>query len=242
MKTTSTILVGILTAGLSAFGQVSARMEGLVSSDDGQALEGVVLRYRRVPRIASISGRFELVPGEDVVDGATASDARGTFTVSNLPAGDYVVCAEVPSAPYLDPCKWSASPMLTLSAGAVGRPAVVLRRGVFLRVRVNDPEGLLPAVKPGPMKAGNLIIGVRFGNGAFHGANITYVDGSGRDYAMVIPAGEPLFLWVFSRHVKLTDSDRSPVDNSGAMIPFGALAGQDQFFTLNVSGSASESK
>jgi hypothetical protein len=46
----------------------------------------------------------------------------------------------------------------------------------------------------------------------------------------------PLKLWVFSRHVTLTDAMGLPVDNSGGRIPFQAVAGRDQVFTLNVSG------
>jgi hypothetical protein len=77
---------------------------------------------------------------------------------------------------------------------------------------------------------------VVFGSGAFLAADIASVDRSGRDYQMTIPAGIPLKLWVFSRHVTLTDSRGLSVDNSGGKIPFQAAAGQDQVFTLTVSG------
>jgi hypothetical protein len=69
---------------------------------------------------------------------------------------------------------------------------------------------------------------VRFGNGAFHGAN-RRTDKTGRDYEMVIPAGMPMSLWVFSRHATVTDAKGAPLDvTSGALIPFQAAAGQDQ--------------
>ncbi len=45
-------------------------------------------------------------------------------------------------------------------------------------------------------------------------------------------------LWVFSRHVTVADSGGLPVDISGAKVPFQAIAGQDQLFTLTVSGRA----
>jgi stringent starvation protein B len=53
---------------------------------------------------------------------------------------------------------------------------------------------------------------------------------------MPIPTGVPLKLWVFSRHVTLTDSAGSPVDNSGGRVPFEAVAGRDHQVVLNVSG------
>jgi hypothetical protein len=83
---------------------------------------------------------------------------------------------------------------------------------------------------------------VKFGNGAFLGAVNTGVDMMGRDYRMVIPAGMPMNLWVFSRHVSLTDSNGRTVEQSGAEIPFQATAGQDQYFTLNVMGRAPEAE
>ncbi|MCW5979791.1 MAG: carboxypeptidase regulatory-like domain-containing protein [Bryobacteraceae bacterium] len=208
----------------------------MVTSEDGKPLPGAVVLYRSIPRLEIMGGRAQPAAGEPVVDGLTASDAAGGFTVPDLPAGHYIVCAEVPLAAYLNPCKWSATPSLTLSSDAVGRPAIVLKKGVFLRVHVNDPVGLLPMLDLGTMSRRNLIVGVRFGKGAFLGARETNTDKTGFDYEMVIPAGEPLSLWVFSRHVTLTDSKGSAVDNSGAMIPFQAVAGQDQSFTLNVTG------
>ena len=125
---------------------------------------------------------------------------------------------------------------MTIVAGAVSRPALVLRKVVFLKVRISDPAGLLPPVNNNPSRAPNLIVGVVFGSGAFLAAEIARADRSGRDYQMSIPAGVPLKLWVFSRHVTLTDAKSLTVDNSGARIPFQAAAGQDHVFALSVSG------
>jgi hypothetical protein len=111
-----------------------------------------------------------------------------------------------------------------------------------LKVRINDPKGLLPKEKDGPMRAGNLKVGVNFRNGAYLGAANTSVDSAGRDYQMTIPAGERLRLWLYSLHVTLTDAAGKPVDVSGALIPFQASAGIDQVFTFTVSGPAPRSQ
>ena len=118
------------------------------------------------------------------------------------------------------------------------RYTFVLTKGVFLKVRLDDPKGLLPKVKDGPLRAGNLIVGVNFRSGAFLGAENTGVDSAGRDYQMIVPTGEPLQLWLFSRDITLADSGGKPVDAPGALIPFQALVGIDQVFTFTVSGPA----
>ena len=233
----STVLLGACAFAQAPFGAI----EGSVTAEDGAPVAGAVVSYTRITRLVGPAARARPAPGEAVVRSSISSDANGAFAVSNLPAGDYVLCAEAPSQPYLNPCKWSSAPKVTIAAGAVHRPALVLKKGVFLKVRVNDPKGLLPPVKNDPSRAPNLIIGVVFGSGAFLAAAITRADQSGRDYQMSIPVGVPLKLWVFSRHVTLTDALGLPVDNSGGRIPFQAVAGKDQVFTLNVSGRDAQS-
>jgi len=239
MKTLHTLSSTLLLIASCAFAQAPfGAMQGSVTAEDGAPVPGAVVLYHRVTRSVRVGGHLQPPPGEAVVRSTVPSDTNGVFALSNLPAGDYLLCAEVPSAPYLNPCKWSSSPKVTILPGTVNRPALVLKKGVFLRVRVNDPAGLLPPVKDGPLGAANLIIGVIFADGAYLGAANTSTGRAGREYQMSIPAGVPLKLWVFSRHVTLTDSRRSPLVNPGANIPFQAVAGQDQLFTLSVSGRA----
>jgi hypothetical protein len=234
-KKSEYIAFGILLSTIQAFAQAPAALRGIVTDEDGRPLPAAVVRCQRIPRLTRVGNHFEVARGEAVVSRSVSPDVQGAFAALDLPPGYYVICAGFPGAAYLDPCQWSTSPNVTLSAGAVGTPSLVLRKGVFLRVRVNDPARLLPS-EAGIMSAGNLIVGVRFGNGAFHGAH-RRIDKTGRDYEMVIPAGMPMSLWVFSRHVTLTDAKGSSLDaTAGALIPFRAAAGQDQTFTFNVSG------
>ena len=91
--------------------------------------------------------------------------------------------------------------MADASTGAT----LVLAKGVFLKVRINDSQGLLPRAKDGPMRAGELVVGVKFRNGAFLGAEHMTFDSAGRDYQTTVPVGEPLRLWLFSLDVVLSD-------------------------------------
>jgi hypothetical protein len=241
MKNLQALCAVILLAAGCAFGQAPfGAIQGSVVAENGALLPGAVVLYSRVTRLVKVGSSYQPAPGETVVRRTVSCDANGAFSVSNLPVGEYLLCAEVPSGPYLDPCKWSLAQSTTVSAGSVARPTIVLKKGVLLKIRVIDPAGLLPPVKEDLLHPLNLIVGVVFGEGAFLRATNTGVDGTGRDYQISVPAGTPLKLWVFSRHVTLADSGGLPVDNSGAKIPFQATAGRDHVFTLHVSGRAAQ--
>jgi hypothetical protein len=210
-------------------------INGSVIGDDGYIPRQGIVSYQRMHRSVGPASAPRPAVGEAVVRG-TSAFVNGTFSIAGLPAGEYVLCAEVPGEPYLNPCKWSSSVKLTLASGTVQRPALVLKKGVFLKTRINDPKSLLPPIKNDPSRAANLIVGVEFGNGAFLAAELQKGDQTGRDYQLAVPTGVPLKLWVFSRHVTLTDSNGAAVDNSGGRIGLQTADGQDLSFTLNVTG------
>jgi hypothetical protein len=147
------------------------------------------------------------------------------------------VCAEAYGQRFLNPCKWSEAYSAAVTAGGVVTLAVVMQRGVFLTVRVDDPKGLLPRTATSPLDFPHLIVGVVVGQGGFLGAETVNVDSSGRYFEITIPAGTPLKLWLQSRYVTLADASSAPVDNSGARISFQAAAGADLTFTFQVSGA-----
>jgi hypothetical protein len=211
-------------------------LQAVVKDSQGAAIPGAQITYRRLFRaVPDARNQPVPAPGETVKSGAASADASGAFALLSLPAG-YAICASVPGLPYLDPCKWSAGPIVIVSANATTGYTLALTKGVFLNVRINDPTHQLPQVKDEPLRAGKLIVGVKFGDGAYQGAPNTGVDAEGRDYQMVVPAGMPLQLWLFSRDVALTDAGGKPVNSAGATVPFQAVAGQDQNFTFVVSG------
>jgi len=150
-----------------------------------------------------------------------------------------MLCADVPSAAYLDPCIWQQAIPVTVSTGTTMQ-TVVLTKGVFLKVRANDPMRLLPQVVDGPWTVRKLLVGVTYANGAYRGARNTGVDATGQDYRLIIPTGVPFNLWLFSTDVVLTDASGARVDTSGSQISFQAAAGQDQIFTFTVSGPATQ--
>ena len=94
--------------------QVSAK------DNPGLRLAGAQVRYRRVVQQARLGTKIVPAPGETWVDSQITADGGGAFPLANLPVGDYMLCASVPSAPYLDPCVWRQAVRVTISAGASG--------------------------------------------------------------------------------------------------------------------------
>jgi len=92
------------------------------------------------------------------------------------------------------------------------------------------------------MRAGKLLVGVFYANGAYVGASNTGVDSAGRDYRILIPVGVPLKLWLFSEDVTLRDASGQSVYTPGSPIPFQASAGQDHLFTFGVTGTVAKSQ
>ena len=212
---------------------------GIVRDESGAPLSGVRISYDRVYASVGPVRNPRPAPGELIARGVVASDAAGSFQIPNLPNGRFRICATVPAAPFLDPCKWQAAKVAAVDGNATAPVSVTLTRGVFLKVRINDPEGLLGAVKESPFSAGGLIVGVKFGTGAFLGSEELSTFSGGRDYRMVMPSDLPCFLYLFSRHVTLTDGAGTKMNMSGGLIPFQAKAGVDQTFTFTVAGPLS---
>jgi hypothetical protein len=215
MKIRKSFVISLFVCSF-AFGQSATAvgaLSGSASDVTGGKLAGAQVRYQRVisAYVRGQNGQPAPAPGQTVVNGEVTADANGAFNLPNLPVGDYLLCATVPNAPYLDPCQWAQSMRVTVNANAVSSVSLALAKGVYLKVRVNDPAGLLPQTIDGPMGGGKLVVGVNFANGAYLGAQNIGVDSGGRDYRMVIPTGMPLKLWMYGRDVSLTDASGSAV-------------------------------
>lgn len=214
-------------------------LQGSVTDPQGRPLAGAVVRYQSIPPSVAAGVRATPAPGETVAGGTVATDANGRFTLAGLPFAPHLLCASVPSAPYLDPCIWGQAVRTTVSAGATTSQALILVKGVYLNVRVNDPMRLLPQVVDGPWTPRKLLVGVVYGTGAYQGARNTAVDSAGRDYQLIIPAGKPFRLWLYSTDLALTDASGAAVTSPAGAVAFQASTGQDQNFTFTVAGPGS---
>ena len=229
-------LSGALAQSPSAVGD----LQGSVQDSQGPLLPGAQVRYRRVNQQVLVHGVMLPVPGEALAGGTVVADIAGAFSVANLPTGTYMLCASVPSAPYLDPCVSRQAIPATVSAEATATTAISLQKGVYLKVRISDPLHLLPQSVDGPLTPRKLQVGITYVNAAYQGAANVDVDATGRDYQLIIPAGTPFQLWLYSSSITLADTSGNPVATSGAGTAFQATAGQDQSFTFVVTGTQAQ--
>jgi len=231
----------VLILVLPALAQAqTGTIRGTVTSQDGKPVGGAVVSYARIPVFLTPAQgfpRYRLAPGELAVNYWVVADGNGDFAVDGLPAGKYLLCVEVPGLPFLNPCKWSTSVLAVLASGATVPVRIPLNLGVYLKVRIDDPQGLLPPTRKSPLDFPHLSVGVVFGSGAYHALTEVSVDSAGRNFQIAVPAAIPLQLYLSSHNVKLADSSGSPIDNQGTRVSFQAIASQDRSFRFQVTGA-----
>jgi hypothetical protein len=213
-------------------------LQGSVTDPLGVPLVGAQVTYASVPQSVAAGISTWPVPGDTVVNGSVSTGANGAFAVAGLPAAQYSLCANVPSAPYINPCIWGQPVQVTIPAGVTVNQTLALQKGVYLNVTVNDPTGLLPQVIDGPWTPRKLLVGVTYGTGAYQGA----VNTAGHSYQLIVPVGTPFWLRLYSTDVALTDATGAALATPVAGISFQASAGQNQAFTFAVSGAVSNAK
>ena len=190
-------LVLCLSASLTAQTTVNtAGISGIVREESGPAIPAVVL---------AVSGS---------VMRHTSSGPDGAFQFTQLPAGSYRLCAQVPQERirrgddrFVDSCAlWeSAPPPIALAAGETRKGAVVtVARGYLFKIRVNDPGKLLPP-PIGKIGGNALSLMIFDASGLPHNIPIVSQDAGGRDHAVVIPYGIPHKLEIHSTVLGLND-------------------------------------
>jgi len=188
-----TIMCGLAAALL---GQNTGTVTGILTSTVGAAVPGAsVTAY--LQGATSTNGSFP-----PVFSAVTASD--GSFTLSGLAAGTYVVCAENASRALLNPCFWSAkTTRFTLApGGTVTGVSLVAEMGVALNIRVNDAMGLM-ASNP---KRDDVLIGVKPPAGPALPSQLLSVDSTGKTFTVLAPQKQLARILVYSANFSLSDN------------------------------------
>ena len=155
--------------------------------------------------------------------GRAQSDKTGSFTIRNLPAGTYMLCADVPGGGYLDPCAWeSVLPTAQVNAGqTTAGYRLLLKQGGRLQVRVNDPAGLLvPAAAARPASnqvVPHILIGVMTARRLFQPLEVVSTDAAGRTQERTVPFNTPVVLHVRGNGVQVKDDKGADMALAGGV-------------------------
>ena len=221
---------------LAAFGQMNGSISGVVVGEDGLPITvahvyagTIFLQGPKAPptRLAKVAG-------------SVAARPDGSFTISNLAAGSYALCAQTSIPGWLDPCHFApaVSPVALEPGKALSGVRIVMAKGAILQVRIDDPGTILPATAAASA-ALDVEVLVRSSNNLYYHSRIVSADATGRNHEITVPFGTSQSLIVRSRQFVLKDPAGAAIPVSGHVenlqIPNGAAA---QAFRFTVSGKA----
>jgi len=218
----------------AAFSQSTGSIQGTVVGDNGKPISSA----RVYAAAKSTSQQIKAPPTiATKVGNAVNAAADGTFTIPNLPAGPYVLCAQTTVAGWLDPCQWSASiTLVSLNAGQnLAGQKVVMASGAILQIRINDPSKFLaPAAAA---VAHDVDVLALASNKAYYYARISSSDANGRTHVLTLPFGVPHTLIVRSGQFTLADAKGAPISATGHTEPVQTAVGATtQPYTFTVTG------
>lgn len=196
-------------------------ISGGVSDENGTAAVATILYQRLVlySGTASYRGATRLVAGEIEARGRSNTTPEGSFDISNLPAGSYVVCAKPVDEQYVDSCDWDPPAHLIVNNAATAMPPLPhLKKGAPVLIHVLDPYSILFPSRNSAIGSG-MIIGVHDAKGIFHRARLKSSGSSYCDFGITVPLGEDVQLWLFSRRLNIKDARGVPIPGGGYSEP-----------------------
>jgi hypothetical protein len=179
-------------------------IRGTVADDKGHAISGAI-----------VTAQLRALPPSSKT-AVTASD--GSFQLTSLPAGPYVLCAQVTAGGYLDPCQWTATPPAATVAAAQVSVNITLPKGSIVKVRMQDANRQM-SQKTKDGRQPHLLIGLPTPRG-FSPAHLTHQDSAGSDFEVTVPFDTNLTMHVVSRDLKLGDGRGAPLANNAARDSF----------------------
>jgi hypothetical protein len=222
-----TLSVALALAAPYAFSQTSSAgsISGTVTGDDGKPVAAVITASRTGPPLAR--GRAE-------------ATSKGAFTITNLPAGTYMICAQVSGGGYLDPCAWSPDPpKIQIGAGQVVTGyRLVVKKGAVLQVRLNDTSKVLDLTAAPRTTAPHVLLGVFTTRRVFEPLHVTSKTANGRDYEGAIPVETPVSLYITGRKVRITNESGAEIGPAGSTVTVKrSSGGKPEVVTFNISST-----
>jgi hypothetical protein len=211
---------------------VQGTISGTVYGPDAKPLAGTTVWANIVSPVSRPVDRNSGVP---VLTTVSATD--GSYTLSNVPPGDYVVCARNAAVAALNPCAWGGAPLVQIATGRLNMSGEAIRMaaGATLQVHLDDPGGFLAAnaAKPGA----SLLLGLATPHG-FMPLPITASTGNSRDYKLLVPFNTTHSVMISTRYFKLSDAAGAPFSAASQTIPVTIPAGtQASVINLRIVGA-----
>jgi hypothetical protein len=156
--------------------------------------------------------------------------------------GTYRLCADSPNGIWLNPCEWGLqAPVVSVSAAQpTGNINVVLKKGVAVPVRIEDPA-LLLTKNEGKTPGAHLLLGIGTDASVFRIAQIVSQDSAGRDHQIVVPFNSSVKLVVYSSFFQLSDGNGIPFPRKSIGIPILISPGQQvPIIKLKVTGGGQQ--
>jgi hypothetical protein len=203
----------LLAQGAFAQSVGTGSISGYVLSEEGRTVR------------ASVTLSFAAARGYPSPPRRMFTGTNGAFTFSRLPAGRYVLCAQVAASepapansPYVDTCVWlSAQTPITLAAGQrVGGVVFTAPKGAWLQVHVADPDHVLSQAASGKGPAllePELQVILKGPDGRYRHARFASSDATGRNYRAAIPLKTALSLKIASSVANVFDNAGTAVTN-----------------------------
>jgi hypothetical protein len=156
---------------------------GRVYTEDGNPVKSAIVTVQSSVATPSVQSKA-------VTSGAqykALTDDQGKFTL-NLPNGQYTVCVRADNRRLLDSCQWFLDENVIQVRAGFSPFKVVLRAGLVLRIRLNDPLGLWPQVRA-PLQSSTAVgFTVYDALGYSHPVIEVSGDDKGRNFEVLVPA------------------------------------------------------
>lgn len=207
--TTSGIILGMAAHGQTPGAQDTQlqMVSGIVESVAGEPVGGAVVAL--IP-----SG--QTIRQTSWLHGKSAAD--GSFSVRDVPVGEYRVCVPESTGNVLDPCIWGGFPVRVTvqSASRLGPIKVLVNIGSELALRLSDSNRIMITDTAARGRRPHLMIGVSRPGVPFLPFRLVNETPSNREYRLVVPAGVRLDVSVGSKDYEFEDD---PVSGKSELAP-----------------------
>lgn len=239
MKLALTQLAYSLVLISAAYGQIT--VTGTVRDDSGAIPVGSSVQIQQIVPLPNRNvvptGNIDKTPPPAPFTAIAVVNAQGTYSISNVPPGKYVVCAYNVGQRFLSNCQWTSQySTVSVASANVAVPQLVLRTGSVITLSVNDPSGAITTPTqlfgtPTP-NVHYFFPGIIAENGYFGSARLASESGTVKTYVVTIPKTAVVHVFV--------DSDLAVTDASGNAVPTRSPSGiliqgtSDTTVSLNV--------